>query len=221
MAFVPAGIIFDMDGVLCASEHYIAQAACQMFAELHRIQVKPHDFAPFVGMGEDRFLGGVAEKYRVRLSLPRDKDRTYEIYLQLIRGKLQPLPGTVAFIRAGRHQRLKLAVATSADRVKLDGNLKEIGIPGDSFDALVTGNEVIRKKPYPDIFQLAAQRIGVPATQCLVVEDAPSGVQAAKAAGCQCWALTTSFQPSMLQAAGADWVTPSLANVPREIGVTG
>jgi HAD superfamily hydrolase (TIGR01509 family) len=131
------------------------------------------------------------------------------------------LPGTVAFIRACRHQGLKLAVATSADQIKLDGNLKEIGVPHDSFDALVTGSEVIHKKPYPDIFLLAARRLGIPATQCLVVEDAPSGVQAAKAAGCRCWALTTSFQPSMLEAAGADWVTPSLASVPRDIGVNG
>ena len=55
-----AGVIFDMDGVLVESEPFIAEAAVRMFAE-KGIQVRPEDFRPFIGMGEDRFLGGVAE----------------------------------------------------------------------------------------------------------------------------------------------------------------
>jgi beta-phosphoglucomutase len=207
------GVIFDMDGVLCDSEPFIAQAACRMFAEAHKVTVQPGDFRPFVGTGEDRFLGGVAEKYGVTLTLPRDKERTYEIYLQIIRGRLKPLPGVSTFIEACWQRALKLAVATSADRVKLEGNLREIGLPVETFTACVTGTEIVRKKPDPEIFLVAARRLGLSPADCLVVEDAPSGVRAAKAAGCRCLGLTTSFDAATLRAAGADWIAGTLADV--------
>ena len=64
------GIFFDMDGVLCDSEALIAEAACRMFAERHGVRPRPEDFQPFIGTGEDRYLGGVAEKYGVALNRP-------------------------------------------------------------------------------------------------------------------------------------------------------
>jgi HAD superfamily hydrolase (TIGR01509 family) len=212
-----AGVIFDMDGVLCASEPFIAEAACKMFAETYGVIVQPHDFIPFVGTGEDRFIGGVAEKYGVTLVMPRDKERTYAIYLEIIKGRLQALPGVHEFIAECRQRGVKLAVATSADRVKLDGNLNEIGVPPETFDACITGSEIARKKPDPEIFLTASRRLGIPATRCLVIEDAPSGVQAAKRAGSSCLGLTTSFSAAQLIEAGANWVTSDLAHAPAEI----
>jgi len=207
------GIIFDMDGVLCDSEPFICEAACRMFAEAHGVTVAPADFLPFVGTGEDRYLGGVAEKHGVVLDLPVDKQRTYALYLEIIRGRLGPLPGAPAFVRASRQCGLRLAVATSADRVKLEGNLREIGLPPTLFDACVTGDEIPRKKPFPDIFLLAAARLGLAPATCLVVEDAPSGLRAGRAAGCRCIGLTSSFAAAVLREAGAEWVAPDLAAV--------
>jgi HAD superfamily hydrolase (TIGR01509 family) len=207
------GVIFDMDGVLCDSEPFIREAACEMFARRHHTRARPEDFLPFVGTGEDRFLGGVAEKYGVSLQMPQDKLLTYEIYLELIRGRLTPLAGAVEFVAKCRRMGLKLAVATSADRLKLEGNLRQIGIPAASFDAIVTGSDIKRKKPFPDIFDLAAARLNLPCDRCLVVEDAPSGIEAGKAAGAMCLGLTTSFDESALRHAGADWIAPDLANV--------
>ncbi len=212
-----AGVIFDMDGVLCLSEPFIAEAGCRMFAEAHGVAVRPEDFVPFVGTGEDRFLGGVAEKYGVTLSMPRDKERTYAIYLEIIRGRLQPLPGVREFIAGCRRRGLRLAVATSADRVKMDGNLREIGLPAETFDACVTGSEIVHKKPNPEIFLRAAEKLALPPTRCLVIEDAPNGVAAGKAAGSRCLGLTTSFDNATLTKAGADWIAPDLARVPATL----
>ena len=175
------------------------------------------DFQPFIGTGEDRFIGGVAEKLKVPLTMPRDKQRTYAIYREIIRGKLQPLPGVREFIQLVRQQEVKLAVATSADRVKMDGNLREIGLPVASFDATVNGDELARKKPFPDIFLLAASRLGLAAADCLVIEDAPSGVTAAQAGGFRCLGLTTSFAAAVLRQAGATWTAPDLAQVPAAL----
>jgi HAD superfamily hydrolase (TIGR01509 family) len=211
------GVIFDMDGVLVDSEPFICEAAMRMFESTYGQIVKREDFIPFVGAGEDRFIGGVAEEYGISLSMPRDKFRTYEIYLDIIRGKLHPLPGAVEFVRMVRARGLRSAVATSADRVKMEGNLREIGLAVAHFDAVVTGDDVERKKPDPEIFLLAAKRIGLTPDVCLVVEDAPNGVRAAKAAGSRCLGLTSSFTEATLREAGADYVARDLATVPPDV----
>ncbi len=129
----------------------------------------------------------MAEKYGLPFDARRDKARTYAIYLDLIRGRLQPLPGVFTFLDECRARHLKVAVASSADAVKVEGNLHEIGLPPDTFDAIVNGSQVERKKPAPDIFLAAARCLGLPPAACLVVEDAVAGVAAAKAAGRVAW----------------------------------
>lgn len=205
------GIIFDMDGVLVDSEAYIAEAAKRMFSELHGTEVSLEDFVPFVGAGEDRFLGGVAEKYGLTFQKERDKARTYEIYCDLIRGELRELPGAAAFVRECRTRGLRTALATSADRVKMEANLREIGLDHGEFDAVVNGLDVERKKPFPDIFLEAAGRIGLPPERCVVVEDSLAGVRAAKAAACFCLALLTTFPEGVLREAGADAIAADLS----------
>jgi HAD superfamily hydrolase (TIGR01509 family) len=209
------GVIFDMDGVLVESEPFIAEAAVRMFAE-KGVTVRAEDFRPFIGMGEDRFLGGVAELKGVTLDMPADKVRTYQIYLDLITGRLEPLPGVAEFIGRCRERGLKLAVASSADRMKVEGNLREISLSDGTFDAVVVGEDVARKKPHPDIFLLAARRLGLDPETCLVVEDAVSGVGAAVAAGSPCLGLTTSFEASRLRDAGAHWTAANLAQAPDD-----
>ena len=208
------GVIFDMDGVLVDSEPFIKEAGVRMFAE-KGFQVSAEDFTPFVGTGEDHLLGAVAEKYGLSFDARRDKARTYAIYLDLIRGRLRPLPGVFSFLNECRSRRLKVAVASSADAIKVEGNLHEIGFPPNTFDAIVNGSQVERKKPAPDIFLTAAKRLALPPAACLVVEDAVAGVAAAKAAGTRCLALTTSFPAERLTA--ADWIVTDLAHAPADI----
>ncbi len=207
------GVLFDMDGVLVDSEKFICEAATRMFAE-HCVYVEAEDFVPFVGTGENRYLGGVAEKYHFPFDLEQDKTRTYEIYAELVKGKLKPLSGVISFITNCRQRGLKLAVATSADEVKMEINLREIGIPAETFDATINGLEVINKKPDPEIFVKAALKLGLKPEQCLVVEDAVNGIKAAKAAGCKCLGLTTTFTSEELSE--ADWIAKDLSDVSQE-----
>ncbi|HPS53532.1 MAG TPA: HAD-IA family hydrolase [Phycisphaerae bacterium] len=211
------GVIFDMDGVLCDSERFIRDAAMEMMRRDYSLSVKPDDFLPFIGAGESRFISGVAEKYGVKLTLPRDKMRTYQIYLELIKGSLQPLDGVLEFIGECRRRGVRLAVASSADMVKVTGNLTEIGLPMATFDAVITGDDVTRHKPDPECFLKAAEALRLSPSACMVVEDANNGVKAAKAAGAHCLGLTTSFTPKNLKTSGADWTAPTLAEVPQEV----
>jgi len=207
------GVLFDMDGVLVDSEEFICRAAIEMFRE-NGIDAKAEDFLPFVGMGEDRYLGGVALKYWLTADIEEIKARTYQIYARITKGKIHPLPGAIEFVRKCRNRGLKLALATSADRFKMEINLKEMGLSEGSFDSTVNGLEVTRKKPFPDIYLEAAARLGLKPEECLVVEDAVSGVRAGKAAGCKCLALTTSFKAEDLKE--ADWICGTLAEVPEK-----
>jgi len=212
-----AGVILDMDGVLCDSEPFICEAAVRMFRQRHHVDVKPEDFLPFVGAGENSYLGGVAAKHGVKLDLVADKKLTYDIYLDIIRGRLKPLPGAREFVDGCRGCGLKLAVASSADLVKVKGNLFELGLTADAFDACVNGQEVENRKPAPDIFELAASRLGLACDRCIVVEDAPNGIRAGKTAGARCLGLTTSFSIKDLQRAGADWIARDLSDVPSDV----
>ena len=207
------GVLFDMDGVLADSEQFICKAAIMMFEEMG-VKVEPDDFKPFVGTGENSYIGGVAGKYGIAVDIDKVKARTYEIYRTIIRGNLKPLPGAAEIVSRCRSLGLKLALATSADRIKMEANLNEIGIPASSFDATITGLDVINKKPYPDIYIKAAEKLGLNTYECLVVEDAISGITAARRAGCRCLAVSTSFAPEMLSE--ADWICDSLGNVPDE-----
>jgi HAD superfamily hydrolase (TIGR01509 family) len=203
-------VIFDMDGVLTDSEPIINAAAIAMFSELG-LQALPADFLPFVGTGEDRYIGGVAEKYGFAIDLPTAKKRTYEIYLDLVPSRLEPFPGAAELVRNCRGAGLKVAVASSADRIKIEANLHKIGLPPDQWDAVVSGEAVVLKKPAPDLFLAAAAQLGLTPRECTVVEDAVNGVQAAKAARMRCVAVAQTFPADQLRQ--ADLVRPTIAAV--------
>ncbi|WCJ59437.1 HAD-IA family hydrolase [Fontisphaera persica] len=203
-------VIFDMDGVLTDSEPLINAAAIAMFKE-RGLVVQPEDFHPFIGTGELRYLGGVAEKYGFPLDLQEAKRRTYEIYLQLVPSQLRAFPGAVELVHRCRAAGLRTAVASSADRIKIEANLRQIGLPPSTWDAVVSAEDAVHKKPAPDLFLAAARRLQVPPAQCVVIEDALSGIQAARAAGMRCVAVASSYPAEQLQA--ADLVRQSIAEV--------
>lgn len=205
-----SAVIFDMDGVLTNSEPLINAAAIQMFKE-KGLTVKPEDFLPFVGTGEERYVGGVAEKYQFPMDTRQAKERTYEIYLDLVPSQLEPFPGVHELISLCRQANLRVAVASSADRIKVVANLEKIGLPAEMWDTVVTGELVQHKKPAPDIFLAAAHSLGVEPSACVVVEDAVNGIQAAKAAGMRCIAVAQTFPADRLWE--ADVVREKIADV--------
>jgi HAD superfamily hydrolase (TIGR01509 family) len=203
-------VIFDMDGVLTDSEPLINAAAVAMFRE-RGLVVQPEDFRPFVGTGENRYLGGVAEKYGFPIEIAAAKKRTYEIYLDLVPRQLRAFPGAQELVGACKRAGLKIAVASSADLIKIDANLRQIGLPPDSWDAIVSAEDALHKKPAPDLFLAAARKLGIALADCVVIEDASNGIQAAKCAGMRCVAVAQTFPAEQLGA--ADRVRPALTSV--------
>ncbi|XP_073030200.1 protein SUPPRESSOR OF QUENCHING 1, chloroplastic isoform X1 [Primulina eburnea] len=194
-------VLFDMDGVLCNSEELSRLAAVDVFAEMG-VQVTVQDFVPFMGTGEANFLGGVASMKGVKGFNPEmAKKRFFEIYLDKYAKPNSGIgfPGAYELVIQCIDQGLKVAVASSADRIKVDANLAAAGLQLSLFDAIVSADAFENLKPAPDIFLAASKILDVPPSECIVIEDALAGVQAAKSAGMRCIAVTTTLAEDTLK----------------------
>lgn len=208
-------VLFDMDGTLVDSEEHNLIAAIELFKR-HGHAVTAKDFEPFIGGGALKYIGGVAKKYNIEFSSMEDaKAELYEIYDEVIKGKVLPVKGSHALIKQCKEHGMKIAVATSADWIKLTSNLREFGMDADSFDAIVQGLEIENKKPHPETFLKAAAKLGLSPNECIVFEDAINGVESAKAGGFTCIGVMTSFSDKQL--AKADYVVNDLSEVTSEM----
>ena len=201
-------IIFDMDGVLTDSEPATIYA-CMESLEEWNVKAEFDDFKPYTGMGDDIFIGKVAEKYGAEYDL-KMKARAYEIYCEKAAKRVHVFDWSKPLILKLKEAGYTLAVASASDFKKVNCNIECIGVANETFAAIITGSDVKNKKPAPDIFLKAAEKSFLNTKEFVVIEDALSGVKAAKAAGAQCIALTTSFNREQLKEAGADYITDDL-----------
>ena len=190
-------ILFDMDGVLIESEFLMRATAIQSLAD-YGVQAKHEDFLEFTGMGEDRFVGGVAEKYGLKYEFAM-KERAYDYYGQRVKAEAHIPEGVKEMLEQLHAKGIILAVCSAADLRKVRYNIQAIGVDESLFTALVTGSDVARKKPFPDIYLEGARRVGIAPEECLVVEDAVSGIQAAHAAGMDAVGIPSTFSKEQLK----------------------
>ena len=191
-----SAVLFDMDGVLVDSEELTYVAAIEMLKERGADACK-EDFRPFIGAGDIAYLGGAAGKYGLKYDISMSVI-TYQKYEKLVAKHDIAYKNTVKTVLKLKEMGLKLAVCTSSDLVKMNINLKAIGLH-DKFDALVNGRDIKNNKPAPDIYLKGAELLSVSPSECLVVEDAENGILAAEAAGMHNVALTTTFSAEELK----------------------
>ena len=177
-------VIFDLDGVIVSTDEHHFQAWKQL-ADEERIPFDRKDNERLRGVSRMESLEIILEKSSKTYSAAEKQTmarRKNDIYRELLRG-LSPsdvLPGVTSTLQVLRERGLKIAIGSSSKNVV--PILRAIGL-ADVFDAVADGNHISRSKPDPEVFRLAAQRMGVSSEQCLVVEDADAGVEAALAAG--------------------------------------
>lgn len=126
-----------------------------------------------------------------------------------------PIPGVFEFIDRVHRAGITMAVATSASASRTQSILSRMGLLS-RFSTVVTGNEVSKGKPDPDIYRLACERINCPPSTAVAVEDAASGVRAAKGAGLKCVGIAGHKSADYLTAAGADCVLPDFVDIDIE-----
>lgn len=192
------GAIFDMDGVLVNNVSYHVYAWKQFGREMGRDLTEEQIRAVFGQRNNEmvnKLVGpGISEEDVIRLA-----ERKEQVYRDCIAHDLHPVPGLHDFLESLNKAGIRCAVATSGPKANADFVLDRLGISG-TFDAVITGEQVTRSKPEPDIFLLAARQIGIPAGHCVVFEDSAVGIEAARRAGCECIALATTHSAEELQA---------------------
>lgn len=178
-----------MDGTLVDNMAYHARAWIALFAD-KGVTVSWEEFMPTAGMKSPEvvrhFMGDLDDATVTEYCGQKEV-----LYRFLYGPRIRPLPGLYPLLTRARRAGVRLAVATASgprnlammrDHLRLD----------ERFDALAGGAEVARGKPHPDVFLLAAERLGVPAERCVVFEDAELGVEAAKRAGMPVIGLATT-----------------------------
>jgi beta-phosphoglucomutase family hydrolase len=203
------GVLWDMDGVIvdtgpfhCRSWQYAFQTQGVNFTE--------EDFRSIFGQRNDTIIRKMLGKNISQAKIDAIAQIKEEQFRQIVKPNLRPFPGVFELLKILKANNIRAAVASSAPleniRLVLDG----LGI-SDCFQAIVFGREVTEGKPSPQVFLLAAQKLGAETRNCIVIEDAVAGVTAAKAAGMHCIAVINTHPAESL--AKADLVADSLEKV--------
>jgi beta-phosphoglucomutase family hydrolase len=209
-------VIFDVDGVLTDSYDAHFQSWQQLFAELDAEFTEDQFRQTFGRTNRDIFT----ELYPGQMDddeMRRLGDRKEVLYREVVAKAFIPLPGAVELIDALDAAGFRLAVGSSGPPENIRLTLDKLG-RASRFAAMVTGRDVTRGKPDPQVFLLAAERLGLPPAHCAVIEDAPQGIEAGNRAGMTSIALTGTATREKL--AHAQLVVDTLTELsPKQIAM--
>ena len=207
------GAIFDWDGVIIDSQEQHEGSWLRLAEELGT-SMQHDQFTGSFGMRNSEILTRVlgwareSEPARVR-SLG---DRKEELYREIVRdGGIEPLPGVRGLLGMLREAKIPCAVGTSTPLENVAVVMELTGLGSEFFAGICAAADVRHGKPAPDVFLEAARRIGRKPEECVVFEDAPVGIEAARRAGMKVIAVATTHRPQAL--GGADRVVSNLSEV--------
>lgn len=195
-----AAVLFDMDGTLIDSTPNVVRSWVRWAQEEG---IDPRRLAGFHGVPARAIVEHLVDPERVEDSVARID----ELELADTEG-IEPLPGALESLSTLTGAGALCAIATSCTAPLAKARIEATALPVPPV--VVTADDVSRGKPHPEPYLLAAQRLGVDPAECLVVEDAPGGLESARAAGCATLAVTTTTAPADLF---ADAVVGTLAEV--------
>ncbi|MBZ0275503.1 MAG: HAD family phosphatase [Anaerolineae bacterium] len=216
----PQAIIFDMDGLLVASEPVWHQAEAEM------IESRGHEYplevrAQVIGLRMDEFLGNLHAIYHFNESVEELHRELVDRMLELIPVKVEPRPGAVELVDYVRRIGLPTAIASSSPMSIIEATVQAQGW-GEVFSVRCSADDDARGKPAPDVYLRAARILGVAPADCLALEDSSNGARAAVAAGMTCYAVPDSVHiaPATL-AAITPYIFTSLHDVRRLLETDG
>jgi beta-phosphoglucomutase len=209
-AFPPLqAIVWDMDGVIIDSSRQHLRS-WQVLAEETNVTFTEADFWRTFGTNNTAII---SQYWGAQLSAEQIAalaERKEVAFRELLKDDLHALPGALELMQAAHAAGLKQSLASSAPMENIAVISAGLGLER-WLNAIVSGDRLARGKPAPDVFLLAAERLGVAPAGCVVIEDAPAGIAAAQAAGMRCLAVTNSHPAATL--ADANRVVDSLADV--------
>jgi HAD superfamily hydrolase (TIGR01509 family) len=197
-------VVFDMDGVLFDTEPVHMRAWREILAA-DGLLYDDAFFADWIGIPDEDLGAWLAERHPAGGGAEGFLARKRARFRAIVEAELTAFAGLAPWLER-LAAAVPLAVATSSQRADLELMLEKTGL-APYFRATCTHNDVAEHKPHPAPYLLAAQRLGVAPERCAAVEDSPSGVAAARAAGMLTLAVSSAFEPAAL--AAADEVFPA------------
>ena len=196
------GVLFDLDGVLVDSTPAVARVwawwARQHGFDADKVVREAHG-KPSIATIRELLPNGNHEAENLEVERREIED---------VEGVI-PLPGAMELLRAIPSE--KWAIVTSCTRRLAKVRIGTAGLPTPK--RMVTSNDIRNGKPDPEPYLKGAQILGAAGTECVVIEDAPAGIRAGKAAGAHVVALRTTAEDAELRAAGADWIVDDCAEL--------
>lgn len=192
-------VIWDMDGIIADTSQY-HHKGWQIVFRKRGINYTEADFRRNTGKRSDTIIREVlGEKIPQNeiTEIIQEKDATFR---QLMGGNIKLFPGVLKLITSLKEHDFKIAIASSAPMENIQLITQSLKID-NRFDAIISGWEVTKGKPHPQTFLLAAEKLGVETEDCIVIEDAISGVTASKRAGMRCIAVTNTTSREELREA--------------------
>jgi len=190
-------VVFDLDGVLWDGEALYHRALNAVLAPLgHAMDYETYRQA-VAGLSVEDCWEWARERFGLGQPLEELLEAYHRAVMELLRDGVEPLPGARQLVGRLRELGVPLALASSSRREWVEATLRGLGLER-AFQAIVTASEVERAKPAPDLYLAAARLLGVPAQRCIAVEDTPTGLRAARAAGMfavQLRAASSCFPP--------------------------
>jgi beta-phosphoglucomutase family hydrolase len=202
-------ILWDMDGVIADSYSFHFAAWQETFAK-RGIKFTIEAFTKLFGARNDFIIGSIIGRELPEGDVKTMVQEKEEIFRRKAIGSIKPFPGAVRLLHAIKKGNFKLGLVSSAPKENINLVLSELNLER-IFDCIVFGQEVSESKPSPQIYLLAAEKLEVPPNDCVVIEDSPLGVKAAKTGGMKCLAIANTHPQQNLKE--ADKVVDSLENV--------
>ena len=199
--------IFDMDGVLIDSGAHHRHAWRALLAELGTEPAHPEHWRLTIGRPSEEAIPLLLGRRMSGSEARRLARRKRDLYQERAQRGLLPVPGVREFLDSLERHHVPRAVGTSASRWDAERLLDDLGLLR-FFDVVVTADDVMLGKPDPEVWTQAARRLRVTPGHSVVFEDAPVGIQAARAAGMRAIGVTTAHTDAELLAAGAERTIP-------------
>ncbi|MGB8779836.1 MAG: HAD family phosphatase [Candidatus Bathyarchaeia archaeon] len=177
-------VLFDMDGVIAETEHVHVEAEKQTLLK-YGVQITEDELHRYTGTTAKQMFMELIAKYKLDTTFEQIFNEKEEIMFKLLEMDAQPVKGVIELICELKKKHVKLAVASSSHRRLVQYVLRKLEITR-LFDSIISAEDVAHGKPDPEIFLMSAKRLKVSPAECLVVEDARLGVEAAKEAGMKC-----------------------------------
>ncbi len=189
-------VIFDMDGVLADTGPIHFESWVKMAKEIG-VEFTRELFEQTFGQQSTAITRKLVGSEVDRVLVKKWANLKEKYYREMIIDKLVPLPGVIRIINDLKSKGFKLAVGSSGPPENVDLLLTHLKIK-DYFDDIITAAEVKKGKPEPDVFLIASNNLHIDPKNCIVIEDAPVGIEAAKRAGMKSIALTTTHNKGEL-----------------------